>query len=108
MSWRPSTPSRTRCRSARHPSPAGPLLCGVIIAGLGILNDVTITQTSAVRQLHSLAPEHPRRHLLTSAMRIGRDHIASTVYTIVLAYAGTALPVLVSRFKLLGRPVMRA
>ena len=42
-----------------------------------------------------LAPETSARQLFTSAMRIGRDHIASTVYTIAFAYAGAALPVLI-------------
>jgi len=74
--------------------PAGIVLCGVIVAGLGVLNDVTITQASAVWQLHELAPGMSARRLFTSAMRIGRDHIASTVYTIVFAYAGAALPAL--------------
>ncbi|MBA2388820.1 MAG: YibE/F family protein [Geodermatophilaceae bacterium] len=74
--------------------PAGIVLCGIIIAGLGVLNDVTITQASAVWQLHELAPGLPARTLFASAMRIGRDHIASTVYTIVFAYAGAALPAL--------------
>ena len=74
--------------------PAGIVLCGIIIAGLGVLNDVTITQASAVWQLHELAPGLTARALFTSAMRIGRDHIASTVYTIVFAYAGAALPAL--------------
>jgi len=74
--------------------PAGIVICGIIVAGLGVLNDVTITQASAVWQLHELAPEMPARRLFTSAMAIGRDHIASTVYTIVFAYAGAALPVL--------------
>jgi uncharacterized membrane protein len=66
----------------------------VIIAGLGVLNDVTITQASAVWELRALVPDLPRRHLFARAMRIGRDHIASTVYTIVFVYAGGALPVL--------------
>ncbi len=74
--------------------PAGIVICGIIVAGLGVLNDVTITQASAVWQLHELAPEMPARRLFSSAMAIGRDHIASTVYTIVFAYAGAALPVL--------------
>lgn len=74
--------------------PAGIVLCGIIIAGLGVLNDVTITQASAVWQLHELAPSLSARRLYASAMRIGRDHIASTVYTIVFAYAGAALPAL--------------
>jgi uncharacterized membrane protein len=70
------------------------LTCGIILAGLGILNDVTITQSSAVWELWELAPTTSPRRLYTQAMRIGRDHIASTVYTVVFAYAGAALPVL--------------
>lgn len=67
------------------------LVAAVVVAGLGVLNDVTITQTSAVWELRGAAPAMTRRSLFTSAMRIGRDHIASTIYTIVFAYAGTAL-----------------
>lgn len=70
------------------------LTCGIILAGLGILNDVTITQSSAVWELWELAPQTSPRRLYAQAMRIGRDHIASTVYTVVFAYAGAALPVL--------------
>jgi uncharacterized membrane protein len=72
----------------------GLLTCAVIVAGLGVLNDVTITQASAVWELRGAAPEMSRRDLFTRAMRIGRDHIASTIYTIVFAYAGAALSVL--------------
>ncbi|MEU3454572.1 YibE/F family protein [Micromonospora sp. NPDC006766] len=70
------------------------VLCGIIVAGLGVLNDVTITQSSAVWELYELAPRTPARKLFGSAMRIGRDHIASTVYTIAFAYAGAALPIM--------------
>ncbi|MGN5733960.1 YibE/F family protein [Arthrobacter psychrochitiniphilus] len=73
---------------------SGMILCGLVISGLGVLNDVTITQSSAVWELYELAPETSTRELFTSAMRIGRDHIASTVYTIAFAYAGSALPAL--------------
>ncbi|GGL38984.1 YibE/F family protein [Phycicoccus endophyticus] len=68
--------------------------CGVLIAAFGVLNDVTISQTSAVWELRAADPGRSRRALFASAMRIGRDHLASTVYTIVFAYAGAALPVL--------------
>ena len=71
------------------------LLTGaIVIAGLGVLNDVTITQSSAVWELRSVGPELSRMEIFRSAMRIGRDHIASTIYTIVFAYAGAALSVL--------------
>jgi uncharacterized membrane protein len=72
----------------------GLLTCGLIIAGLGVLNDVTITQSSAVWELRSAAPGLSRRSIFTSAMRIGRDHIASTIYTIVFAYTGASIIVL--------------
>jgi uncharacterized membrane protein len=72
------------------------LLCGMVIAGLGALNDVTITQASAVWELHAANPSVPRRRLFARGMRIGRDHIASTVYTLAFAYVGTALPVLMA------------
>jgi uncharacterized membrane protein len=72
----------------------GLLTAAVIIAGLGILNDVTITQSSAVWELRAAAPEMSRAGLFASGMRIGRDHIASTIYTIVFAYTGSALVVL--------------
>jgi uncharacterized membrane protein len=73
---------------------SGLLLCGLVIASLGVLNDVTVTQASAVWELYQTDPTQSRARLFAAGMRIGRDHIASTVYTLVFAYAGTALPVL--------------
>jgi len=70
------------------------LVCAITIAGLGILNDVSITQASAVWELKAASPDMSARHLFARAMRIGSDHIASTIYTIVFAYAGSALIVL--------------
>jgi uncharacterized membrane protein len=72
----------------------GVLLAGLVLAGLGVLNDVTVTQASSVWELHEAHPSMGTRRLFTSAMRIGRDHIASSVYTLVFAYAGAALPIL--------------
>ena len=70
------------------------LMVGIIVGGLGVLNDVTITQASAVWELRAAAPQWSRAKVFASGMRIGRDHIASTIYTIVFAYAGAALTVL--------------
>lgn len=69
-------------------------MCGLVLAGMGVLNDVTITQASAVWELRAVAPGASRAELFARAMRIGRDHIASTVYTIAFAYVGAALPLL--------------
>ncbi|MFN3542961.1 MAG: YibE/F family protein, partial [Rhodococcus sp. (in: high G+C Gram-positive bacteria)] len=75
-------------------SVTGLLLAGFIIGSLGVLNDVTITQASAAFELASVDETASRREIFTATMRVGRDHIASTVYTLVLAYAGGALPLL--------------
>jgi hypothetical protein len=72
----------------------GLLLAGVILGTLGVLDDVTITQVSAVAELHSADPELSARQLYAAGIRIGRDHIASTVNTLVLAYTAAALPLL--------------
>jgi uncharacterized membrane protein len=72
----------------------GLLLAGFIIGSLGVLNDVTVTQASTVFELAEVGDGTSRRAIFLGAMRVGRDHIASTVYTLVLAYAGSALPLL--------------
>ena len=72
----------------------GLLLAGFIIGSLGVLNDVTVTQASTVFELANLGTGTTRRAVFLGAMRVGRDHIASTVYTLVLAYAGSSLPLL--------------
>ncbi|WP_437024039.1 YibE/F family protein [Streptomyces sp. enrichment culture] len=73
---------------------SGLLLAGIIIGSLGVLDDVTVTQTSAVWELHEANPSMGWRGLYRAGIRIGRDHIASVVNTLVLAYAGAALPLL--------------
>ncbi|MFJ2216475.1 YibE/F family protein [Streptomyces sp. NPDC101062] len=73
---------------------SGLLLAGVIIGSLGVLDDVTVTQTSAVWELRQADPTMGPRALYRAGIRIGRDHIASVVNTLVLAYAGAALPLL--------------
>ncbi|MGH9213959.1 MAG: YibE/F family protein [Acidimicrobiales bacterium] len=72
----------------------GLLLAAVIIGALGVLDDVTVTQVSAVWELHRSDPTSTPRQLYQAASRIGRDHIASTVNTLVLAYSAAALPLL--------------
>jgi uncharacterized membrane protein len=72
----------------------GLLLAGVVIGALGVLDDVTVTQTSAVWELRAANPSLTRRQLYAAGLRIGRDHVASAVNTLVMAYAGAALPLL--------------
>jgi len=72
----------------------GLLLGGMIIGALGVLDDLVTTQASAVFELHHANESLGFRALFRSAMRIGQDHVAATVNTLVLAYAGAALPML--------------
>ena len=72
----------------------GLLLGGMIIGALGVLDDLVTTQASAVFELHHANPSLGFRQLFQSAMRIGQDHVAATVNTLVLAYAGASLPML--------------
>jgi uncharacterized membrane protein len=72
----------------------GLLLGGMIIGALGVLDDLVTTQASAVFELHHANPSFGFRGLFESAMRIGQDHVAATVNTLVLAYAGASLPML--------------
>ena len=74
---------------------SGVVLGGMVIGALGALDDMTVTQAAAVWELRSASPELPRRSIFTAAMRIGRAHVASTVNTLALAYAGAALPLLI-------------
>ena len=72
----------------------GILLAGFVIGALGVLDDVTVTQVSAVAELHATRPDATSHELYKAAVNIGRDHISSTVNTLFLAYAGAALPLL--------------
>jgi uncharacterized membrane protein len=74
---------------------SGLVLGGIIIGSLGVLNDITVTQASSVWEIHAADPRRSPLELYRSAMRVGRDHIASVVYTLVLAYAGASLPLLI-------------
>jgi len=72
----------------------GLVLAGLVIAALGVLDDVTISQASTVLALRRVNPELSARRLFDEALSVGRDHLGATVNTLVLAYAGAALPVL--------------
>jgi uncharacterized membrane protein len=72
----------------------GLVLAGMLIGALGVLDDLVTSQSSAVFELRTADPNLDLHGLYGSAMRIGRDHVAATVNTLFLAYAGAALPML--------------
>lgn len=75
-------------------SPQGLVLAGIVIGALGVLDDVTVSQASTVMALRRANPAQGVAELYRRALEVGRDHIAATVNTLVLAYVGAALPIL--------------
>lgn len=74
---------------------SGLLLAAVIFGGLGVLIDVAITQAVTIDELLELDPTLSKRQLYTRTMRIGVAHLGATINTLIFAYLGTALPLLV-------------
>jgi uncharacterized membrane protein len=74
---------------------SGLRLAGIVLGAAGALDDVTITQASTVCELQEANPSLDRKERVRGALRVGRDHIASMVNTLLLAYAGASLPLLV-------------
>ena len=79
--------------------PRGLLIAGIVISALGVLDDVTVTQVAAVNELRQANPAMTRSEVYHAAVRIGRDHVASTVNTLVLAYAGASVALLLFFFQ---------
>lgn len=73
----------------------GLLLGGIVIGALGAIDDMTVTQASIVNELREADPAMPSGRLFAAAMRVGRAHVASTVNTLALAYAGASMPLLI-------------
>jgi len=72
----------------------GLLLAGIIIGTLGVLDDVTVSQAAIVQQLKETNPKLKARELFLKAMKVGQDHIASMINTLILVYTGASLPLL--------------
>lgn len=83
---------------------SGLLLAGIVLGAIGALDDVTVTQASAVWEVHGANPALDSSELYEAGIRVGRDHIVSTVNTLLLAYAGASLPLLIL-FTLSGQPL---
>jgi uncharacterized membrane protein len=72
----------------------GVVLAGMIVGALGVLADTAVTQASAVMALRRADPTLSGRALYRAALVVGRDHLSATIHTLVLAYAGALLPLL--------------
>jgi uncharacterized membrane protein len=72
----------------------GLMVAGIIIAAVGVLDDIAVVQSSVVWSLAEANPEFHGMKLFREAMRVGRDHISAVVNTLVLAYTGASLPLI--------------
>ncbi|MDD3532073.1 MAG: YibE/F family protein, partial [Candidatus Shapirobacteria bacterium] len=75
-------------------NPQGLVLAGIIIGALGVLDDITISQSAIVEKLKDINPKIKSRKLFRESLSVGKDHIASMVNTLMLVYAGASLPLL--------------
>ncbi len=82
-------------QATTHVSIRGLLLAGMVVGALGVLGDTTVTQASAVMAIRRANPALSWASLVAHATSVGRDHIAATINTLVLAYTGAALPLLI-------------
>jgi uncharacterized membrane protein len=85
----------TSVAMTHHVDMEGLLVASIVIGSLGVLDDVTVTQAATVAELDRANPALGVAQLYRAASRVGRSHIASVVNTIVLAYAGSSLPLLI-------------
>jgi uncharacterized membrane protein len=70
------------------------LLGAIIIGVLGVLDDIAVTQAAVVTELYNSNPNLSRRDVYKKAIRVGREHVGALVNTLVLAYTGASLPLL--------------
>ena len=82
----------------------GLLLAGIIIGTLGVLDDITTAQAAAVDEISKANPKLSQKELYKRGISVGREHITSLVNTLVLAYTGAALPLLLL-FKIYPQPL---
>jgi uncharacterized membrane protein len=72
----------------------GIVLAGLVLGALGVLADMGVTQASAVMALRRASPDLPAARVFREAFAVGRDHLVATTHTLVLAYVGATLPLL--------------
>jgi uncharacterized membrane protein len=72
----------------------GVVIAGMVVGALGVLADMGVSQASAVMALRRANPGYGARELYREAFAVGRDHLAATIHTLVLAYVGASLPLL--------------
>ena len=84
----------------------GLVLGGIIIGSLGVLDDICVGQASAVFELVNANRDLGWKALFRHSLNIGRDHIAAMVNTLLLAYVGASMPLMLV-FTIYQEPLWR-
>lgn len=85
--------------------PKGLLLAGIVIGALGVLDDITTAQVAAIDEVNKANPAYGFKKLYQAGLSVGHEHVASMINTLVLAYAGASLPLLMMFYVSEGEPV---
>jgi uncharacterized membrane protein len=72
----------------------GLFLSGILIGVLGVLDDVTTAQAATIEELHDVDPTLSFSELYRRGLSVGKEHIASLINTLVLAYVGVSFPLI--------------
>ncbi|MCK5472229.1 YibE/F family protein [Candidatus Gracilibacteria bacterium] len=83
----------------------GLLFTGILLGTLGVLDDITVAQIASISEIQKANPKLSPRELFVSAMKIGREHIASMINTLALAYVGVSLPLILLLFLDSSKPL---
>ena len=76
----------------------GLFVSGIIISALGAVMDVAMSISSSITELSSVNPELTRGRLFASGLNIGRDMIGTMTNTLILAFAGASLNLMIIMF----------
>ena len=83
----------------------GLLFAGILLGTLGVLDDITVAQITSISEIQSADPKLSSHELFKRGMKIGREHIASMINTLALAYAGVSLPLILLLFLDSSKPL---
>lgn len=72
----------------------GLLLGSILIGVVGVLNDISVSQVHTIEEIHDANPNLSRLEVFMRAARVGREHLGAVINTLPIAYAGSALPLL--------------
>jgi uncharacterized membrane protein len=81
-----------------HIQIGGLLFSGILIASLGAVMDIGISVSSTINEIYENNPTMTKKQLFTSGIKVGRDIIGTMANTLILAFTGGSLSVLILNY----------